>query len=151
MSRWTQELAEAHQARMKQMVGALSQPPLAAQVQVAQSRKAANDALGRMPVGKLNKTEILYALELEMRKHAGEITWYKFEGMKFRLADKSMYTPDFNVLLSSGQLECHEVKGFWRDDARLKIKVAASMYPIKFIAVTKRMQKHGGGWSVEEF
>jgi hypothetical protein len=41
----------------------------------------------------------------------------------------------------------HEVKGFWQDDARVKIKVAASIYPFKFIAVKKAK----GGWEREEF
>jgi hypothetical protein len=148
MSRWTQADLEAYSSRVKKLRAVAAPQPVAVP---AITRKAANESLGRMPVGMMNKTETLYALELELRKHAGDVVWYKFEGMKFRLANKSMYTPDFNVLLSSGQLECHEVKGFWRDDARLKIKVAASMYPIKFIAVTKRTQKHGGGWSVEDF
>jgi hypothetical protein len=48
-------------------------------------------------------------------------------------------------------IELHEVKGFWTDDARVKIKVAASIYPFKFMAVKPRPQKVGGGWEVEEF
>lgn len=38
-----------------------------------------------------------------------------------------------------------------QDDARAKIKIAADMYPIKFIAVMKRSKKEGGGWVFEEF
>ena len=52
---------------------------------------------------------------------------------------------------SDGTMEMHEVKGFWQDDARVKIKVAADMYPLKFIAVKRRSKKNGGGWSIEEF
>ncbi len=52
---------------------------------------------------------------------------------------------------SDGTMEMHEVKGFWQDDARVKIKVAADMYPLKFIAVKRRAKKNGGGWSIEEF
>lgn len=48
-------------------------------------------------------------------------------------------------------MECHEVKGFWRDDARAKIKIAADLYPFRFIAVMKRRKKDGGGWSEEVF
>lgn len=73
--------------------------------------------------------------------------WYKFEGWKFKLADNTFYTPDFAVMLASSELQCHEVKGFWTDDARVKIKVAADIYPIKFIAV----KKSKGGWAIEEF
>jgi len=45
----------------------------------------------------------------------------------------------------------HEVKGFWQDDARVKIKVAADMYPFRFIAVKPRAKKDGGGWQTEAF
>ena len=48
-------------------------------------------------------------------------------------------------------LEFHEVKGFWRDDARVKIKVAAEHFPFKFVAVRKKKLSEGGGWDVEEF
>jgi hypothetical protein len=55
------------------------------------------------------------------------------------------------VLRGDGSLEVHEVKGFWEDDARVKVKVAASLFPFRFIAVTAIAKKHGGGWKVEEF
>lgn len=108
-------------------------------------------ALGRLPVGSMNKTEAAYASHLHLQWRSGLILWYKFEAVKLRLADATFYTPDFVVLPASGYLEMHEVKGFWEDDARVKIKVAASIYPFKFIAVTARAKKDGGGWKVEEF
>jgi len=108
-------------------------------------------ALGRLKTGQMNKTEAAYAQHLEIRRAAGEILWYRFEGVKLRLADNTFYSPDFSVLLADGTLECHEVKGFWQDDARVKIKVAADQYPMRFIAVKVRAKKNGGGWDVEEF
>lgn len=108
-------------------------------------------ALGRMKVGAMNKTEAAYAADLELRRIAGEIAWYKFEGLKFRLADNTFYTPDFAVMLANGALEAHEVKGHWEDDARAKIKIAADMYPLRFIAIQSLPKKLGGGWKVEEF
>lgn len=108
-------------------------------------------ALGRLKTGEMNQLEAGYAASLEKRKQAGEILWYKFEGIKFRLADNTFYTPDFAVLLANSQLEAHEVKGFWQDDAKVKIKVAAHTYPIRFIAVRPLPKKAGGGWQVEEF
>jgi hypothetical protein len=104
-------------------------------------------ALGRLPRGTMNKTEAAYAAHLELLKHAGEIVWWKFEPMKFRLADATFYTPDFSVLTKDGYLEMHECKGHWEDDARVKIKVAASLYPFRFIAVTRS----GDGWKTEDF
>ena len=108
-------------------------------------------ALGRLKVGTMNKTEAAYAATLDERLHAGEVAWFKFEGIKLRLADNTFYTPDFAVMLSDGALEMHEVKGFWQDDARVKIKIAAELYPMRFIGVRVRNKKEGGGWSIEEF
>ncbi len=108
-------------------------------------------ALGRLKTGQMNKTEEAYAKHLEQRRHAGEVAWFKFEGLKFRLADNTFYTPDFAVMLASGVMEAHEVKGFWQDDARAKIKIAADMYPFRFIAVKVQAKKDGGGWSREVF
>lgn len=104
-------------------------------------------ALGRMKAGKMNTTEAAYAAYLEEKRWAGEVVWYKFEGMKFRLADSTFYTPDFVVMLANGQLEAHEVKGFWQDDAKVKIKVAAEMYPIRFVAVYYQKKR----FQLEEF
>ena len=108
-------------------------------------------ALGRLKTGVMNKTEAAYAARLELLKNSGEILWYKFEGMKFRLADNTFYTPDFIVMLANGVMQSHEVKGFWTDDARVKIKVAADMYPFEFLAVKVRTKKSGGGWDIESF
>lgn len=108
-------------------------------------------ALGRLKTGTMNKTEAAYAATLDARRHAGEIAWFLFEGIKFRLADNTFYTPDFAVMLADGTLEAHEVKGFWQDDARVKIKVAADRFPIRFLAVQAQSKKLGGGWTVETF
>lgn len=108
-------------------------------------------AAGRLKTGQMNKSEQAYADYLGQLQAVGGILWHKFEGVKLRLADNTFYSPDFAVMLPDGQLEMHEVKGFWQDDARVKIKVAADMYPFKFVAVKARAKKDGGGWQVEEF
>lgn len=108
-------------------------------------------ALGRLKTGSMNKTETAYDSHLAALQHAGQIKWRKFEGLKLRLADNTFYTPDFAVMAANGVIECHEVKGFWQDDARAKIKVAADLYPFRFIAVKARTKKSGGGWEVEAF
>lgn len=113
--------------------------------------KAGLKALGRLKTGAMNKTEQSYSLYLENLKSAGEIAWYKFEGVKLRLADNTFYTPDFAVMGMNGSIEMHEVKGFWQDDARVKIKVAADLYPFRFIAATVKAKKLGGGWQFETF
>lgn len=108
-------------------------------------------ALGRLKTGERNKTEAAYETELRNRQLLGEVLWFRFEGVKLRLADNTFYTPDFAVMLASGQLEMHEVKGHWMDDARAKIKIAAEMYPFRFIAASKRAKKDGAGWALEVF
>jgi hypothetical protein len=99
----------------------------------------------------MNQTEQAYADRLKLLQHAGQIAWFKFEGLKLRLADNTFYSPDFAVMLADGTLECHEVKGHWQDDARAKIKIAADLYPFRFIAVKVRARKRGGGWETEDF
>lgn len=101
--------------------------------------------------GKMNKTEAAYAERLEGMMRSGEIAWYRFEAVTLKLADNTRYTPDFAVENKDGELEMHEVKGFWRDDARVKIKVAAAIFPFRFIAVQAKSKKDGGGWKVEKF
>ena len=108
-------------------------------------------ALGRMKAGAMNKTEADYALELEAQKQAGAILWYVFEGLTFKLAKDTRYTPDFTVLLANGELECREVKSIWRDDAKAKLKVASSLFPFRFVAIYAKPKRDGGGWKVEDF
>jgi hypothetical protein len=108
-------------------------------------------ALGRLKTGAMNKSEAAYDGILRDALSLGDIQWYRFEGLKLRLADNTFYTPDFAVMAADGVMECHEVKGFWRDDARAKIKIAAEQYPFRFKAVQALAKKHGGGWSEEWF
>ena len=99
----------------------------------------------------MNATEAEYARLLDSEKQAGAVAWWKFEGLKFRLADNTFYTPDYAVLRADGLMEVHEVNGFWQDDARAKIKIAADMYPFRFVAVRPKAKKDGGGWDKEVF
>lgn len=140
--RWTQKQFDEFQER--RATGA----PAPSQTQDAKTRML---ALGRLPTGTMNKTEAAYEAHLCGLWKANEILWYKFEAIKLRLADNTFYTCDFAVLASDSVLELHEVKGFWQDDARVKIKVAASLYPFRFVAVKVIAKKHGGGWKREEF
>ncbi len=94
----------------------------------------------------MNKLEARYAREvLDIRQMAGEIVSWKYEAIKLRLAKRTYYTPDFLVFSRNG-FEIHETKGHWKDDSRVKIKVAAEMFPeFKFVAV----QLHKGIWIYE--
>lgn len=107
-------------------------------------------ARGKRPTAprNMNKLEKAWADQLFLLLRAGEIMAYEYEAIKLRLADNTTFTPDFFVIDSEGYVEFHEVKGFWREDARVKIKVAKEKYPwFRFIAITKIK----GVWKEEEF
>ena len=108
-------------------------------------------ALGRLKKGERNKLEAAYELELEAQKQRGEILWYVFEGMTLKLAEDTRFTPDFVVLLANGEIECRETKSIWRDDSKVKIKVASQLFPFRFVAVYAVPKKDGGGFRYEEF
>lgn len=102
----------------------------------------------RHVAGEMNKTEAAYAEHLRQLQLEGEVLWHRFESVKLKLAEKTHLTVDFFVMTKSGDLEAHEVKGFWEEDARVKVKVAAAMYPFRFLAVQRAP---GGGWKTEVF
>jgi hypothetical protein len=108
-------------------------------------------AHGRFRRGTLNKTEGAYQQHLDLLQKAGEIVWYRFEAVTLKLGPDVRYTPDFLIMLPDGQLEAHEVKGGWfRDDAKAKVRIAARMFPLAFQIVRARSKKDGGGWEVEK-
>ena len=83
----------------------------------------------RQAPGTMNKTEAAYAERLVLLQRAGEIRSFRFEAIKFRLADRTFYTPDFMVV-TADEIQFHEIKGYLpEDDANVKIKVVAEMYP----------------------
>jgi len=100
------------------------------------------------PGGSMNGLERAFAQELERRCLAGEIASWRFQPLRLILAPATTYCPDFQVILPDGRLELVEVKGFWRDDARVKVKLAAALFPeFGFVAVQRRK----AAWSEERF
>jgi hypothetical protein len=84
----------------------------------------------------MNKTESLFAWDLATLAREGKVNGWWFEPMRLKTADQdpttrraSYYVPDFLVWWADGTLEFVEIKGFLRDDARDKFKVAQSLYP----------------------
>lgn len=116
--------------------------------------------------GAMNRWEKEYSYELEARKQAGEILWWGFEAIKLKLTGGTFYTPDFAATfwdkpkissellrltgpLFSTRLAFTEVKGFLRDDANVKFKVAAEIFPcFEFSMIRKRKAVDGGGWEL---
>lgn len=101
----------------------------------------------------MNQLEQAYSQHLEERRQKGEILSWRYEAVRLKLADLTHYTPDFLVVDQEGNVEFHEVKGFWQDDARVKIKVSAQAYPeFLFLAVQRKGTKREGYyWEMEEF
>lgn len=105
-------------------------------------------AIASHRVGRMNGLEAEYEARLKILRAAGEIADFWFEEFKLRLADRTWYTPDFLVQYADGTLEFVEVKGHWRDDARVKWKTAAEKYPLfKWTAA----QKKRGSWETETY
>lgn len=98
------------------------------------------------PYESMNGLERSYAehLQAEMGK---SIVWWAYESIRLKLADRTTLTVDFFVQRISGALEAHETKGFVRDDAIVKLKVAAAQFPFKFFLIKKASN---GGWDVKE-
>lgn len=105
-------------------------------------------ALGRLPAGKMNGLETAYSKHLELLKASGDILWWKFEPASLRLAPKTFFKPDFMILRKDGLLIIDDTKGFMTDDANVKIKVAASMFPFQF-RIVRKAGKAGGMWSIQ--
>lgn len=149
MRRLVQSQASTAAAASAPTVPRAYRPPTAAQPS-GSGNAAGKVARGRprhVP-GEMNKTEEAYAAHLALQLAAGEIAWFRFESVKLKLAEKTHLTIDFFVMTAAGDLEAHEVKGFWEEDARVKVKVAAEMYPFRFLAVQRA---RGGGWKTEVF
>lgn len=159
--RWTPEQFQAHLDRQKAAapravvsVSPKATRPVGEPVDKRKpvSAKEKVQALGRLAPGEQNGTEKEYDALLARRLAAGEIVWYAFECVTFVLPGGVRFTPDFMVQLASGEVEIHEVKGHWTDDARVKIRLAAGVFPLfRFIAFRKRAKKRGGGFEQEEF
>lgn len=93
---------------------------------------------------RMNKTERRRALELEALRRAGKIIAWHYEGVTLKLADDTRYTPDFMVIEDDGSIAFEETKGFLRDDALVKIKVAAALFPFRFTMLTADRQEPDG-------
>lgn len=91
----------------------------------------------------LNKTEAEYLAGLRMDR-------YPFIGIKsitLKIGDDCRYTPDFVTYSIDRGVCLHEVKGFMRDDALVKMKVVARMFPFWRLLLARKVK---GAWSVTE-
>jgi len=73
----------------------------------------------------------------------------RYECTTLKLAKDLRYTPDFQIISRDGHIWFFETKGFWRDDARAKIKMAAEKFQeYRFVSASWTKKD---GWKFEEF
>lgn len=85
----------------------------------------------------MNKTE--RSFWMRAREAYGDDVYR--EPFKLRLAGRTWYTIDFLISTEGCRYDCYEIKGFMRDDAAVKLKVAAEQYPcFSFTLVTREKQ-----------
>lgn len=98
--------------------------------------------------GEMNSVERKYAALLAVRELAGEVIWWSFEGIRFVIAPKLQYTPDFNVMLKDGTMEMIDVKGGMVDPrSTVKLRAAAAKFPMfTFAQEQLQTKKNGGGF-----
>lgn len=98
---------------------------------------------------KLNKTEAAF-LEFLRVGFPGDVILQQFPTLP--LANGTKYTPDFCRVVVHGhrvQLFAYEVKGFMRDDAGVKLKVGAALFPWILFALVWR-DGRTGPWNFQE-
>jgi hypothetical protein len=95
-----------------------------------------------------NKTEAAFAAHIRALYPTSVIFGH---AVTLVLANGLRYTPDFFFPSHGVRSAFYEVKGFMRDDAAAKIKMAARLYQswADFWLVTKKTRKQGGGWRIE--
>jgi hypothetical protein len=125
---------------------ALSELPAHIQEQIRAKSLAPVSALRQheRPVAPVDeydsKLERKFAGLLRYLQTKGDFHRWMHEPFKLKLAKGTFYTPDFATFVqlshASSMINIFEVKGFWRDDARVKFKVAAAQYPeFQFVSV----------------
>ncbi len=91
----------------------------------------------------MNKVESEFSLILEARRIANEITQWRFESVKLRLGNGCWYVPDFFIERLGLRPLFIEIKGFMRDDARVKFLAAQELHRW---AMFEMWSKSKNGW-----
>ena len=86
-----------------------------------------------------SKWEADYAKHLDALVAARIVAVWRYEPERLEIGVGAVYTPDFSVLVAGAdRVEYHEVKGYRREAAIVRIKAAALRYPeFRFVLVTK--------------
>lgn len=91
--------------------------------------------------GELNKWERDYLAHMR----ALLIPWIGIQCITFKLAHDTRITPDFSYVDFEGRMTMVDVKGWQREDALIKMRVAARQFPMFDWQIVKKTKD---GWDV---
>ena len=138
------------------------------------SRSKTTNSLGLKRDGSLNTLESRFRDQLEEWKMAGLVRWYIAKPCAFRISQGCHWYPDFMVWWGYAKgpfstdyrpthweidqsfagveqnIQLIDVKGFWRDDALVKVKTIAELYPC-FLVSSVMWDKKGKTWRWRHF
>lgn len=140
------------QARKMAMNSSVPQPALAAHLLYGGSTsppflsdampvKAKAEVRETTDEEKLNKTERAYLAYL---RAIHPDAWIGVQNITLKLAFDCRLTPDFVIVYEDGSIEMVDVKGFQREDALIKMKIAARLFPWATFTIASRSDV---GWS----
>lgn len=95
---------------------------------------------------KLNKLEKARLRYLQALKMPG----LRVHAVTLKIADDCRLTVDFTYLDPDGRMVFEDVKGFQREDALIKMKVAARQFPEFRFVIVKKDKTGCGRWQVQE-
>lgn len=95
-------------------------------------------------IERLNKTEKAFLLHLT---HVIKPEWHSVQSTTLKLAFDTRLTPDFHYV-KDGLHYLIDVKGWQREDALIKMKVAARLNTWGNFQIVSR--EKGGGWKIRE-
>lgn len=97
-----------------------------------------------------------FARHLEFLRTDGKIIEWGYERIRLRIGKRSgrermrapIFTPDFHVIEPGGRLKFYEVKGYYRESAKVRSAVAAEVFP-NFVFIVVRKSR-GATWKIVE-
>lgn len=107
--------------------------------------------------GRMNVSETKWSEVLELHRSAGHITAWWFEPFRLRLTDPApgqravYFTADFLIQRADGVVLVDDVKGGMVNDASIvRIKTAATKFPLWQFRIVKKVAKKRGEWEITE-
>ncbi len=158
----TEDQLRAHYARLGMATPPAHTAPrkprrhLAAELPVLPSALGGRAALEALPAleahasgsARMNKLEARYWTEIvQPLVRSGEVADAGFGRLSLRISQRGWYRPDFDLWLPDGSLILDETKGYMQEDALVKLKAIAALYPRVRVRVARHDRRVG--WTVQ--